>query len=285
MSESGGFSPRNGKVIDIRSRVSGGSKNVPLAQPAQGAPASVHAALDRVFSFKKRSETIYRILGALPWLITPNRVTAFRALLIIPIFICIGRGMYWTALAVFGLATVLDFVDGALAAVNERLKAAEPELNFRKVGNSPLGAFLDPLVDKVVVCGILISLLDKLHPAFTPAVIAVCIGAAVLTMVRVIKLAQQHNREPPLGITPAEWEGTGESSAVAETPDGAETASVKSVAAKGPGKLKLVTESAALILIIGGLALHAPLVLAAGECALLAAFCFAAWSIKSQLVG
>lgn len=86
----------------------------------------------------------------------PNAVTLARLLLA---FACIalleivtdsGRGvaLVWAAFALFVLAAGTDFLDGYLARSRNQVTA--------------LGRVADPFVDKVLVCGVMISLLH--HP-------------------------------------------------------------------------------------------------------------------------
>jgi len=67
----------------------------------------------------------------------PNTLTLIR-IVIVPLFvIALLYGYYRAALALFVVATFTDFLDGMIA---------------RKTGQkTPLGAFLDPLADKVIL--------------------------------------------------------------------------------------------------------------------------------------
>jgi CDP-diacylglycerol--glycerol-3-phosphate 3-phosphatidyltransferase len=75
----------------------------------------------------------------------PNQLTASRFVLAIILFVLIGFEQWLACLGVFALAAFTDWLDGYLA---------------RKQGLvSSLGRMLDPLVDKVLVCGAFIFLL------------------------------------------------------------------------------------------------------------------------------
>ena len=75
----------------------------------------------------------------------PNQLTASRFVLALILFVLIEKDMWTACLAVFFLASFTDWLDGYLA---------------RKQGlTSTLGRNLDPLVDKVLVCGAYIFLL------------------------------------------------------------------------------------------------------------------------------
>src|SRR5205809_5356491 len=75
----------------------------------------------------------------------PNQLTASRFVLALVLFVLIAYESWLWCLAVFAAAAVTDWLDGYLA---------------RKQGlTSPLGRNLDPLVDKVLICGAYIFLL------------------------------------------------------------------------------------------------------------------------------
>jgi CDP-diacylglycerol--glycerol-3-phosphate 3-phosphatidyltransferase len=75
----------------------------------------------------------------------PNQLTAARLVLGLVLFVFIAYQSWLGCLLIFGLAVVTDWLDGYLA---------------RKQGiSSTLGRNLDPLVDKVLICGAYIFLL------------------------------------------------------------------------------------------------------------------------------
>jgi CDP-diacylglycerol--glycerol-3-phosphate 3-phosphatidyltransferase len=75
----------------------------------------------------------------------PNQLTASRFVLALVLFLLIDLGAWVSCLVVFALAATTDWLDGYLA---------------RKQGLvSTLGRNLDPLVDKVLICGAYIFLL------------------------------------------------------------------------------------------------------------------------------
>jgi len=78
----------------------------------------------------------------------PNLITLSRLLLAVVLFWLISYNGYWlTAAALFVVAAATDFLDGYLA---------------RKYGQvTTLGRILDPFVDKIIVCGAFIFLLEK----------------------------------------------------------------------------------------------------------------------------
>ena len=74
----------------------------------------------------------------------PNQLTAARFILGVVLFALIEYALWIPCILVFALAAVTDWLDGYLA---------------RKQGlTSTLGRNLDPLVDKVVICGAFIFL-------------------------------------------------------------------------------------------------------------------------------
>jgi phosphatidylglycerophosphate synthase len=164
-----------------------------------------------LLTFKKKSAFVRNAMLALPRWVTPNGVTIFRTFLVVPVAYLLRERAYWPALVTLAVAMILDFVDGALAEAR-----GEKTL---------LGAFLDPLSDKVIICGTLLALVDRLPWAFTPVIIAICAIALSLTAGRVVKMARQKpgTADPP-------------------------------IAAKPSGKLKLVAETVSLLLTVIGLA-------------------------------
>src|SRR5436853_283453 len=75
----------------------------------------------------------------------PNQLTALRFLLAVVLFVLIGEEQWLWSAAVFAVAAFTDWLDGYAA---------------RRMGlMSTLGRNLDPLVDKVLVCGAFIMLL------------------------------------------------------------------------------------------------------------------------------
>ena len=82
-----------------------------------------------------------------PVLNLPNQLTASRFILALVLFYLIADGEWEWCIVVFAVAAATDWLDGYLA---------------RKQGlSSTLGRVLDPLVDKVLICGAYIFLLPK----------------------------------------------------------------------------------------------------------------------------
>lgn len=80
----------------------------------------------------------------------PNAITLSRLLLACVLFWMIDQAVYWNAATwLFVIAASTDFVDGYIA---------------RKYGLvTVLGRIMDPFVDKIIICGSFIFLMD--HPA------------------------------------------------------------------------------------------------------------------------
>ena len=81
----------------------------------------------------------------------PNKLTCIRVVLIIPfvIFVLGGKceGIWkWLALATFCIASITDFFDGKIARSRNLV--------------TDFGKFMDPLADKVLVCGALIAMIE-----------------------------------------------------------------------------------------------------------------------------
>ncbi len=75
----------------------------------------------------------------------PNALTLSRLVLAVVVFVCVAQGWYRTALAVFVAAALTDGLDGYFARLLDQ--------------GTAIGRQLDPLVDKVIVCGGYIYLL------------------------------------------------------------------------------------------------------------------------------
>jgi CDP-diacylglycerol---glycerol-3-phosphate 3-phosphatidyltransferase len=92
----------------------------------------------------------------------PNQLTASRFVLGLLLFYLIDQGSWFLCIAVFALAALTDWLDGYLA---------------RKQGlTSTLGRNLDPLVDKVVVCGAYIFLLPVAESGLAAWMVTVVVG-------------------------------------------------------------------------------------------------------------
>jgi CDP-diacylglycerol--glycerol-3-phosphate 3-phosphatidyltransferase len=92
----------------------------------------------------------------------PNQLTAARLVLGVVLFALIQYELWIVSIIIFGLAAITDWLDGYLA----RLQGL----------TSTLGRNLDPLVDKVVVCGAYIFLVANpksgLYPWMATVVVA-----------------------------------------------------------------------------------------------------------------
>ncbi len=169
---------------------------------------------ERIVSVKTRSKTVRYLVELLPDWITPNLVTVFRGALAVPVFLALRDGWYGTALAVFAAAMALDAVDGAIAHV--------------KGMSTTLGAFIDPIADKLLVYGALLALWNAL-----PAWIDALTGGSLLfatghTLIRVARLVRARGVNDP--------------------------ALAQSVAAKPAGKVKTMFDVMAAACIMAGLA-------------------------------
>ncbi|HMF16718.1 MAG TPA: CDP-diacylglycerol--glycerol-3-phosphate 3-phosphatidyltransferase [Gemmataceae bacterium] len=96
----------------------------------------------------------------------PNQLTAARLVLGIVLFVFIDQGMWIGSIIVFALAAITDWLDGYLA---------------RRQGLvSTLGRNLDPLVDKVVVCGAYIFLLPVRDSGLAAWMVTVVVGRELI---------------------------------------------------------------------------------------------------------
>src|SRR5262252_322907 len=95
-----------------------------------------------------------------------DQFTAARLVLGIVLFVFIDQGMWIGSIIVFALAAITDWLDGYLA---------------RRQGLvSTLGRNLDPLVDKVVVCGAYIFLLPVRDSGLAAWMVTVVVGRELI---------------------------------------------------------------------------------------------------------
>ncbi len=96
----------------------------------------------------------------------PNRLTLLRLLLAIVFFVCLSYRFYNVALAAFLLAWLTDWLDGYLA---------------RKKGLlTVFGRIADPFVDKIIVCGGFILLMQHAHDIIPPWMVVVIVAREFL---------------------------------------------------------------------------------------------------------
>src|SRR5438876_10625439 len=96
----------------------------------------------------------------------PNQLTALRLVLGLVLFACIDQHLWIVSIVIFALAATTDWLDGYLA---------------RKQGLvSTLGRNLDPLVDKVLVCGAYIFLLPVHGAGLTAWMVTVVVARELI---------------------------------------------------------------------------------------------------------
>jgi CDP-diacylglycerol--glycerol-3-phosphate 3-phosphatidyltransferase len=92
----------------------------------------------------------------------PNQLTAGRLVLGIFLFVLIEHDQWIWSIAVFALAAFTDWLDGYVA---------------RRQGlTSTLGRNLDPLVDKVVICGAYIFLMKHQQAGLSPWMVVMVVA-------------------------------------------------------------------------------------------------------------
>jgi CDP-diacylglycerol--glycerol-3-phosphate 3-phosphatidyltransferase len=96
----------------------------------------------------------------------PNQLTASRLVLALILFLLIDLQLWISCIGIFALAAATDWLDGYLA---------------RKQGLvSTLGRNLDPLVDKVLVCGAYIFLLPISGAGLAPWMVTVVVARELI---------------------------------------------------------------------------------------------------------
>jgi CDP-diacylglycerol--glycerol-3-phosphate 3-phosphatidyltransferase len=96
----------------------------------------------------------------------PNQVTLSRLVLAVGMFVLIDRRLWLAALVVLAIAAATDWLDGYLA---RRMKLT-----------SALGRILDPLVDKVWICGAYIFLLPIADAGLVPWMTTLVVGRELI---------------------------------------------------------------------------------------------------------
>src|SRR5947209_12227730 len=96
----------------------------------------------------------------------PNQLTALRFLLSLVLFLLIALELWIACLAVFAVAAFTDWLDGYIA---------------RKQGiTSTLGRNLDPLVDKIMICGAFTFLIPEKHANIQPWMVTIIVARELI---------------------------------------------------------------------------------------------------------
>ena len=96
----------------------------------------------------------------------PNGITALRFVLAIAVVALIPMGYSLTALVIFSIAAATDWIDGYWA---------------RKYGQvTKLGRIFDPFVDKIIICGSFIALVQLSDPIVAAWMATVVVGRELL---------------------------------------------------------------------------------------------------------
>ena len=96
----------------------------------------------------------------------PNQLTAARLVLSIVLFALIALELWLGCMVVFALAALTDYLDGYFA---------------RKLGlSNALGRNLDPLVDKVLICGAYIFLLPVVGAGLTAWMVTLVVARELI---------------------------------------------------------------------------------------------------------
>ncbi|MEC8473861.1 MAG: CDP-diacylglycerol--glycerol-3-phosphate 3-phosphatidyltransferase [Planctomycetota bacterium] len=96
----------------------------------------------------------------------PNALTSIRFLLAIAVMLLIPMGNYTAALIIFAIAVSTDWMDGYWA---------------RKYGQvTKLGRIFDPFVDKIIICGTFIALVEIPNSPVASWMATIVIGSELL---------------------------------------------------------------------------------------------------------
>lgn len=200
------------------------------------------AALVKKYIYIKEAALLRSLMLRIPSWITPNGITLFRGAMVFPGAHLLLTQQYWAALAVFAAAFILDFVDGALAEARKEWTL--------------FGTLADPIMDKVLVGGALLSQWDVLGEGFHALTVANIAFAIAITGMRLIKL-----RFPKIA------------------------AQLPGISAGLAGKIKFNMEVFSVLTLILGLALTQPWMLTMAFILLALSVFMAAVSFFTQFVG
>ncbi|MFP4135544.1 MAG: CDP-diacylglycerol--glycerol-3-phosphate 3-phosphatidyltransferase [Candidatus Acetothermia bacterium] len=106
----------------------------------------------------------------------PNILTLFRIVSVPFVIFLLLVGAHLAALALFLLASLTDFVDGYIARKRDQI--------------SPFGKFADPIADKLLVAGILITFIQLDAIAAVPVVIIIARGF-IVTGIRLLGTTEE----------------------------------------------------------------------------------------------
>ncbi len=82
----------------------------------------------------------------------PNRISVARLLISVVVFVLIPMQQYWAAFWLFAMAAGTDWVDGWYARKYDQV--------------TKLGRILDPICDKILICGVFILLAVEMQDGF-----------------------------------------------------------------------------------------------------------------------
>jgi len=112
-----------------------------------------------------------------PW-ISPNAITIIRLIFIPFIVLFAAIGLYWSAVGLFLLASLLDTVDGALARCRHQI--------------TDWGLLLDPLADKLLIITVVLYL--AIHYPFYPLLICLAFFDLAMIAIAASRLNQGQKR-------------------------------------------------------------------------------------------
>ena len=111
----------------------------------------------------------------------PNQVTALRLIVSLFVFVALHLHWYLTALVLFLVAASTDWVDGQLA---------------RRYGQvTQLGRIMDPLADKIVICGSFIFLAAEYPASQIGAWMAVVVVGRELVVTVIRSFLEQNGKD------------------------------------------------------------------------------------------
>ena len=113
--------------------------------------------------------------------ITPNQITLVRIVASVFVFVALHFGSYMAAFWLFVFAAGTDWLDGYLARKHSLV--------------SQLGRVLDPVADKIIICGTFIFLSSLMPESRIPAWMTVVVVARELAVTVVRSFLEQHGKD------------------------------------------------------------------------------------------
>lgn len=138
-------------------------------------------------AFQRVSDSIAQtlVLRFIPEYIRPNSVTAIRLTMTPIVLWCVVQGYFLSAIVLFCIASLTDWIDGAMARTRDQITA--------------LGKVLDPVADKLLIVSLTVPLVAR-H--LSPSVAMIIVMLEVTFVVSGLYRLRRHQQ-----VLQANWWG------------------------------------------------------------------------------